>query len=205
MNFALFAIVLMADFLLLVCVAISIFFPRFRIWPPPKKNSWQQWISWILFAVDMFGVPVLGILDFESIGQGYWARFLIGGAAILVGFAFDIWAIRILTAQQSLGAKGRIVKEGPYEHTRNPQYVGFILVYTGIILATYSFMALATGVLIILLFLVLPFSEEPWLRQQYGEPYIEYCKNVPRFIGVRSFKSNSATLAKERSQKSQKM
>lgn len=32
------------------------------------------------------------------------------------------------------------------------------------------------------------FSEEPWLRQQYGKTYEDYCKEVPRFIGLRSFK-----------------
>ena len=140
----------------------------------------------------MFGVPVLGILDFESIGQGHWIRFPIGGVAILVGFAVDIWGTRTLTAQQSLGAAGKIVKEGPYKYTRNPQYVGFILIYAGIMVATYSFMALATGALIVLLFLVLPLSEEPWLREQYGKAYEEYCQNVPRFIGTRSFKQKNS-------------
>jgi len=183
-----FAFVLAGNFLLLLCVAISILLPKYRIWPPPKKNAWQQWVSWTFFTISMFGVPLLGILDFESMGPGHWSRFLVGGLTILIGFGIDIWGTRTLTAQQSLGAKGRIITEGPYRFTRNPQYGGFILIYGGIVLTSYSFMALVTGALLVLAFFILPFSEEPWLRQQYGEPYVEYCKNVPRFIGIRSFK-----------------
>jgi len=188
MMLALFAFVLAGNFLLLLCIAISILLPKYRIWPPPKENTWQQWVAWILFTVSMFGVPLVGILDFESMGSGHWSRFLVGGLAILIGFGIDIWGTRTLTAQQSLGAKGKIITEGPYRFTRNPQYVGFILIYAGVILISYSFMALVAGALLVLAFLTLPLSEEPWLRQQYGEPYIEFCKNVPRFIGIRSFK-----------------
>jgi len=188
MMLALFGFVLAGNFLLLLCTAISILLPKYRIWPPPKENAWQQWAAWILFTISMFGVPLVGILDFESLGYGHWSRFLVGGLAILIGFGIDIWGTRTLTAQQSLGAKGKITTKGPYRFTRNPQYVGFILIYAGVILISYSFMALVAGAILIFSFLILPLSEEPWLRQQYGEPYVEYCKNVPRFIGIRSFK-----------------
>jgi len=185
---ALFAFVLAGIILLLSCVAISILLPKYRVWPPPKKNGWQQWVSWIFFAISMFGVPLLGILDFESMGSGNWSRFFVGGLAALTGFWIDIWGTRALTAQQSLGTKGKIITNGPYRFTRNPQYVGFVLIYAGIVIISYSIMVLITGALLVLAFLILPFSEEPYLRQQYGEPYVEYCKNVPRFIGFRSFK-----------------
>ncbi len=188
MTLWLFGFILVADFLLLSAIAISILFPKFRIWPPPKKNSWQQGVSWTLFTITMFGVPLIGILDFQSLGYSHWSRFLIGGIAILIGLGIDIWGTMTLTAQQSLGEKGKIITEGPYRYTRNPQYVGFILLYVGIVLVIYSIFALVTGAFVILLFFIIPFSEEPWLRQQYGTPYEEYCKTVPRFIDLRSFK-----------------
>jgi hypothetical protein len=187
----LFGLILVADFLLLLAIAVSILLPKFRIWPPPKKDSWQQWVSWTLFTSDMFGVPIIGILDFQSIGRSHWSFFLVGGLAILIGFGIDVWGTRTLTAQQSLGEKGKIITEGPYRYTRNPQYVGFILLFAGIVLVTYSFMALVTGAFVILLFFIIPLSEEPWLRQLYGKPYEEYCKTVPRFVGLRSFKPAS--------------
>jgi len=184
----LFGVILAADFLLLIVITISTFFQKSRIWPPPKRDSWQQWVSWTLFTIIMFGVPLIGILDFQSLGYSHWIRFLFGGLLFALGLGIDLWGTKTLSAQQSLGEKGKIITGGPYRFTRNPQYVGFIITYSGIILVAWSFMALVTGLFAIFLFFIIPFSEEPWLRQQYGKPYEEYRRVVPRFIGIRSFK-----------------
>lgn len=77
----------MVDFLLLFGVAISIVFPKRRIWPPPTKDSWQFWASWISSAIGMIGSFLAGILDFETLGSNHWIRFLVGGLAILIGAA----------------------------------------------------------------------------------------------------------------------
>ncbi|MCW4054621.1 MAG: isoprenylcysteine carboxylmethyltransferase family protein [Candidatus Bathyarchaeota archaeon] len=187
-----FATILIADLILLFGVVISIIFPKYRIWPPPKKDSWQFWVSWIFSAIGMVGSPLVGILDFATLGHGHWIRFLLGGVGLLIGAGIAVWGTMTLSAHQSLGLKGKLVAEGPYQYSRNPQYAGFILMYAGIILLTYSFMALVTGAFIISVFAILPFSEEPWLTQQYGITYVEYCKQVPRFIGLRSFKPKMA-------------
>ena len=184
----LFGVILAADFLLLIVITISTFFQKSRIWPPPKRDSWQQWVSWTLFTIIMFGVPLIGTLDFQSLGYSHWIRFLFGGLLFALGLTIDLWGTKTLSAQQSLGEKGKIITGGPYRYTRNPQYVGFIIMYSGLILVAWSFMALVTGLFAVFLFFIIPFSEEPWLRQQYGKPYEDYCRVVPRFIGIRSFK-----------------
>ena len=184
----LFGVILAADFLLLIVITISTFFQKSRIWPPPKRDSWQQWVSWTLFTIIMFGVPLIGTLDFQSLGYSHWIRFLFGGLLFALGLTIDLWGTKTLSAQQSLGEKGKIITGGPYRYTRNPQYVGFIIMYSGLILVAWSFMALVTGLFAVFLFFIIPFSEEPWLRQQYGKPYEEYRRVVPRFIGIRSFK-----------------
>lgn len=137
----------------------------------------------------MFGVPLVGVSDFQSLGETHWIRFLIGAIVFAAGLGIDLWGTKTLTAHQSLGGKGKIITEGPYKFTRNPQYVGFILIYSGLILVMFSWMTLVAGLLLIAAFLVLPFSEEPWLREQYGEAYDDYCRMVPRLVGVRTFKA----------------
>lgn len=189
MKLILFTIVLLANLLVLFGLFITLFFPKTRIWPPPGKRSWQFWSTWILGTIGMIGVPVVGILDSETLGYTHWSRFLIGGSLILFAVPFAIWAIRTLSVHQTSGLKGTLVTRGPYQYTRNPQYVADILLYIGVILITSSFMALMTGILVILWFALAPFSEEPWLQQQFGKQYEEYCNNVPRFIGLRSFQS----------------
>ena len=36
--------------------------------------------------------------------------------------------------------------------------------------------------LLALVFVVAPLTEEPWLEEQYGDAYREYRKRVPRFL-----------------------
>ncbi|MEJ2240525.1 MAG: isoprenylcysteine carboxylmethyltransferase family protein [Candidatus Bathyarchaeota archaeon] len=177
--------------MLLIGVAISIFSPENRIWPPPRKDSWQFWVSWILFDVGMIGSGLIGFVDFNILGYGFWIHILVGGLAIIIGSGIALWGVRTLSMYQSFGLKGKLVTEGPYQYLRNPQYLGFILMYTGVILVTYSFMALVTGLVMIVIFFILPFSEEPWLKQQYGEAYVKYCRQVPRFFSLRSFRSKN--------------
>ena len=47
---------------------------------------------------------------------------------------------------------------------------------------TSSILILISGLIGIILFIPFPFSEEPWLKQQYGKEYEDYCKKVRRFI-----------------------
>ncbi len=184
----LFVIFLIVDFSLICGVAISIFFPKYRVWPPPKKYSWQFWISWIFATIGMLGTPLLGLLDFNSLGGWHWIYFLIGCLSLVTGSIITIWGITTLSEHQSLGLKGKIITDGPYRYSRNPQYLGFIILYSGLILMTFSFMVLVTGLMIIALFFILPFSEEPWLLGEYGKAYEDYCAKVPRFIGINSKK-----------------
>ncbi len=182
----LFYVVLFSDILLLLGVVFSVGFPRYRIWPPPSKNSWQYWISWIFITISSVGVPVIGLLDWESLGPIHWIRFIVGGLLILV-FAFLIyWGIRTLSLHQSLGLEGKLITTGPYKYTRNPQYLALILLYISMILVTSSNLAFLTGGLLILMYVIIPLSEEPWLEDLFGVEYLEYRKRVPRFVGLRS-------------------
>ena len=45
-----------------------------------------------------------------------------------------------------------------------------------------SFYALVIGFVGNIWFLLTPFVEEPWLREQFKEEYYDYYKKVPRFI-----------------------
>ena len=185
----LFYIVLVANILALFGLIITLLFPKTRIWPPPRKRSWQFWYTWILYYVGMIGVPILGILDWETLNFIPWARFLIGGSLIFIAIPLAIWSVRTLGVDQTSGLKGILVTWGPYHYTRNPQYLANIFFFTGVILITSSSMSLKTGILVILWFVLAPFSEEPWLRQQFGKKFDEYCSDVPRFIDLRSFRS----------------
>jgi len=186
-----FVVALITGLSALFALILTLLFPKFRTWPPPDKRSWQFWFWYLLTAIWVPGLIVVGILDWESFWYTHWSRFIIGGLSVSFGSFFIVWGMRTLSWHQSLGLKGTFRTKGPYQYIRNPQYVGNVLLTAGIILITNSFMAIVVGILAILWFVLAPFSEEPWVREQFGREYDEYCKSVPRFVGKASFKRKS--------------
>lgn len=182
--FYLFISILIADLLAILAVIISVLSPENRIWPPPDNGTWQWWLFVALDTVTSIGTPVLGLVDRGSLGMGSPTLLGLGATLIVLGGSLVAWAVKTLSLSQSYGLKGELVTNGPYNFSRNPQYVGFVILYSGLILATDSYYALVTGLAFILLVLLTPFSEEPWLEEQYGEEYLAYKERVPRFVGI---------------------
>jgi protein-S-isoprenylcysteine O-methyltransferase Ste14 len=76
-----------------------------------------------------------------------------------------------------------LVVSGLYRYVRNPMYVGVLTLLLGQIilflnkpLAEYAVCVLIGFNLFVLL------HEEPTLRARYAEQYVEFCRNVPRWI-----------------------
>ncbi|MFQ5833216.1 MAG: methyltransferase family protein [Candidatus Thorarchaeota archaeon] len=196
-QFYLFPVVLITALLQVFGLILTLLFPKLRIWPPPSKGSWQFWFIVVGWAAILApGIIVVGVLDWGTFWLVHWSSFIIGGLLASFGLFFFLWAGRTLNRHQSSfwEQPNTFAVEGPYQYTRNPQYVGLILFGMGIILITNSFMALIIVLLLTLFLLLAPFTEEPLLREQFGQDYEEYCKNVPRFIGKASFKRKSSLI-----------
>ena len=80
----------------------------------------------------------------------------------------------------------RVVRDGLYRYSRNPMYVGVVLLIFGQALLFRSKDVLIYGASAWLIFhLVVVLIEEPHLRRQRGPSYDDYCRRVPRWIGWR--------------------
>ena len=86
-----------------------------------------------------------------------------------------------------MGNPGDLIDSGAYRHCRNPQYIGAITGFVGYALMCNSALALVASGFVALQFILMPFSEEPWLRDGLGAPYEAYCGRVPRFLPWFSF------------------
>lgn len=173
-----------SEFLLGGSLIFTLLIPRLRIWPPPSKNSWQFWYTWILTAISYLGIIVISIFDWNSFILDHWSHFLIGIVFIIIGVIFISWSIKTLSTHATLGFKGKLVISGPYKYSRNPQYISDIFIIIGIIILSNSLFSFITGLLGIFLFISVPFIEEPWLKKQFKEEYEDYCKKVSRFLFV---------------------
>jgi len=79
----------------------------------------------------------------------------------------------------------QLVVRGPYRWVRNPMYLGMGLFLIGEALLLSSirremFLVIGSAFLLVNAFILV--YEEPTLRRLFGEDYVEYCRNVRRWI-----------------------
>ncbi len=77
----------------------------------------------------------------------------------------------------------RLILYGPYRHVRNPMITGAILIQLAESLFFQSIPLLVyTALFIIANLIYIPMLEEKGLEKRFGKEYLEYKKNVPRWI-----------------------
>jgi len=80
--------------------------------------------------------------------------------------------------------KEKVVTKGLYRFTRNPTYIGIILMQIGLGIACSSWLYLLLTVVLMIMFnAVLP-SEERYCLYRFGDDYREYKNRTPRWIGI---------------------
>ena len=168
---------------LIILFLFSLRYPERRVWPP-GRFSFSFFMVWTLSILSIAGIVALAVLSWGTYVFNHWIYWIIGAALFIGGNLLAVWGILELSSKASLGLKHRLVTSGPYKYTRNPQYLGDIIALIGAFLLSNSFYVLVTSILGIIIFIIMPFIEEPWLREVYGEEYINYCRRVPRFIGI---------------------
>jgi protein-S-isoprenylcysteine O-methyltransferase Ste14 len=84
--------------------------------------------------------------------------------------------------QKKVAAK-HLITWGIYAHTRNPLYLGNLLVVIGLsVIANNSWWYLSMLPLFAGVYWSIIFAEEEFLARQFGQEYIEYCRSVPRLL-----------------------
>lgn len=118
-----------------------------------------------------------------------WGR-IVGAVAAVCGAA--VFLLSVLTMRDSWRAgvseqeRTELVTSGIYQISRNPAFLGFDLVYIGILLMFFNPVLLAASVFAIgMLHLQIVKVEEPFLASAFGAPYREYRLQVNRYLGRR--------------------
>ena len=105
-----------------------------------------------------------------------WISIAVGAAVAFVGVAIRA------AASGHVKKNAELTKTGPYAYTRNPLYVGSIVIAAGFAIA-----AMSTWIVVILalmfVFIYVPVirSEEAFLRGAFTD-FDEYCQRVPRLV-----------------------
>lgn len=128
----------------------------------------------IVMDTTIFSVPVRGI-----------------GACIAI-MGLGVFIISVLTMRDSWRAgvsntdKTELVTRGIYQISRNPAFLGFDLVYIGMIVMFFNWLLFIVSVFAMVMFhLQIRYVEERFLREVFGTEYLQYQKKVCRYVGRR--------------------
>lgn len=114
---------------------------------------------------------------------------LMGVAMLAGGFVLNIWADRLFR-KSGVGVcpftpVPSLLSDGPYRFTRNPMYLGMVLVGASVPLITGLYLNLwAAAVLAIWLHFRFVLPEEEFLRERLGVEYLLYASGNPRWLGL---------------------
>ena len=106
---------------------------------------------------------------------------IIGGAVACLGGVIRVWAAGHIQ-------KGRVLAMGgPYAHTRNPLYLGSLLMGLGVLLAGQGYwMLIPFGLFFFFLYYPVMKAEEEELFRAHGDDFVRYARSVPLFVPGRS-------------------
>jgi len=166
------------------------------------KLPWRRRAGDFLFRYRSFTpVPLALILIWQA--DISYSQLIPGLILMFMGEIIRLVAVRAAgksTRTRRVGAR-ELVSWGLYGHTRNPLYIGNLLLWVGAVwMAGGTYQSHLFG--LILLFFSVQYAliitlEEGKLLELFGEDYQAYCAGVPRIIPRRkSFAAGAARLHK---------
>lgn len=152
------------------------------------KTGTEKVIELTMKAVTL-SVPVLELISIcmDTRGLPEWARY-IGIVLAISGdivFVISVWTMKdSWRAGVSKTDQTELVTDGIYQISRNPAFLGFDLVYVGILLMFFNLLLFAVSVFAMFMFhLQIVKVEEVFLSTVFGSDYENYKKKVNRYFG----------------------
>ena len=142
---------------------------------PPEKKS------------DKILSNILVLIMFGSFFYSIFLPLELGTIWLSIGILFYIIGLILITISMINFVTTPLdepVIKGIYRFSRNPMFIGFFLVYTGIAFASISWVYFVITIMfIVIVHNISPFEEEVTLKK-YGETYNSYMKRTPKWIGI---------------------
>ena len=142
----------------------------------------------VLMSVATLGAPIAQLLSI-AFGWSYLpasARF----TGFCVGILGDIiFLLSVLCMKDSWRAgipdkdKTELVTTGIYRFSRNPAFLGFDLMYVGVLLLYGNLLTISFSVFAIVMLHLQILQEKRYLVNTFGAQYQEYCRHVFRYLG----------------------
>src|SRR4030042_2355001 len=139
---------------------------------------------WIIFPYilinvnDYLNLPFLKGIFFEVVGI---LLVIIGGSVAL--YCFGLFVKSGKGTPVPIDPSKKLVVKGLYKYTRNPMYLAYMMIIFGEFLIFGNIMLLIYFLLAgVCLQILVVFWEEPKLVKRFGKDYLDYKKEVPRWL-----------------------
>ena len=154
------------------------------------KEGFVKFIE-ISLKITTYLTPILQIISVLFYCGTAHLSLQIAGVVIEL-FGILIFIVSVLEMKDNWRAgvqreeKTNLVTTGIYSMSRNPAFLGFDLMYIGILLAFFNWFLLIATIFAVLLFhLQIVNVEEDFLIEAFGQEYLAYKKKVFRYFGRR--------------------
>ncbi|MEM7280753.1 MAG: isoprenylcysteine carboxylmethyltransferase family protein [Pseudomonadota bacterium] len=147
--------------------------------PPPLIMIFAGLLMWLVVRSG-FGYPITGW--FNKVGAAF---FFLDGFSVMVLAVMQFKRHQTTVDPINPSDASSLVTAGIYQYTRNPMYLGMVLLLLGFGFFLGSVIATAVG-LVFFVWYINTFQiarEEVALRGLFGEEYSSYCKSVRRWFG----------------------
>lgn len=101
-----------------------------------------------------------------------------------LGYFVFMWSVIVrgrYAVSWAMPGSQELVTWGPYKYVRHPSYLGYFLMFTGLLLLWLNVLALFP-LLAVPGYCQLTFREESLLLRRFGEKYAEYQRKTGRFL-----------------------
>ena len=152
---------------------------------PPKTSGIRFPPPFIYVGLLLAGLLLDKLVPVDPLPRG--PSRLISAVLLLPGFGlilYSLWLfLRARTSPLPIKPTTTLVRSGPYRWTRNPMYLGMLLVYVGVALLFDVFWALVlTPAVVFLVTRLVIRKEERYLEAKFGDEYRGYAAQVGRWL-----------------------
>lgn len=139
-------------------------------------------ITCLILTIAGIWLHLNGYIYQGELSQGKIFFIIVGIFMILLGIYLWIQAVIVQKINKKVTEK-KLITTGVYSIVRNPVYSAFIFIFTGLLLFTANYILLIFPfVFWAFLTILMKNTEEKWLKNDFGEEYEVYLKQVNRVI-----------------------
>ena len=124
----------------------------------------------------------------EGIAPETWGWLIAGALFVWIGLMLFVWCVNLFAVfgRGTLAPwdpTQKLVVIGPYRHVRNPMITSVAMMLIGQSMFWGSWViGTWAGIFILINHIYFVLSEEPGLEKRFGDDYLNYKANVPRWI-----------------------